>query len=136
MAERVGVRRVAFAGGALGAIGIVALTLLASYSLSSVAVWILLVGAGIGVSTGPSQASALSAVDPAASGTAAAMMSLLRYVGGITGTTILSLALGETATNLSRHHVALWIFAAAFVASAFCALSLTPLTTSKLPPPS
>ena len=103
------------------------LALLPSYSLVSVAAWLLLVGAGIGVSTGPSQASALSAVDPAASGTAAAMMSLLRYVGGITGTAILSLALGESATDLARQHVALWVFAAAFIASALCASRLATL---------
>ena len=127
LAERVGVRRIAFAGGMLGAIGIAALTMLDAYSFSTVAGWVVLVGAGIGISTGPSQAAALSAIDPAVSGTASAMMSLLRYVGGITGTTILSIALGETASDLGRHDVALWIFAAAFVASSLCALALTPL---------
>ena len=92
-----------------------------------VALWALLVGAGIGVSTGPSQASALSAVDPAVSGTASAMMALLRYVGGITGTTILSVALGESAVSLGRHHAALWVFTASFLASALCAVRLKPL---------
>jgi MFS family permease len=129
-AERVGVRRVAVAGGLLGAIGMTLLALLPSYSLASVAGWLLLVGAGIGISTGPSQASALSAIDPAVSGTASAMMALLRYVGGITGTAILSVALGESATDIARQHVALWIFAAAFVGSAACALRLRPLTSS------
>jgi hypothetical protein len=111
----------------MGAAGMTALTLLDAYSFGSVAGWLLLVGAGIGVSTGPSQASALSAVEPGVSATASAMMSLLRYIGGITGTTILSVALGESATDLARHHVALWVFTAAFLASALCATRLTSL---------
>jgi MFS family permease len=127
LADRVGVTPVALAGGLLGATGLAALTLLQSYSLASVAGWLVLVGAGIGISTGPSQASALTAIDPSASGTASAMMSLLRYVGGITGTTVLSIALGANAADLSRQHVAMWVFVAAFLASAACAARLAPL---------
>lgn len=127
LAEQIGVRAVAVAGGAIGAAGMIALTLLGSYTLAAVAGWLLLVGGGIGMTTGPSQASALSAVDPAVSGTASAMMALVRYIGGIAGTIILSIALGESATDLARHHAAMWIFAGSFAVSAMCGLRLAPI---------
>ena len=134
IAEWAGVRRVVFAGGLLGALGMAALTRVGtSFSLVDVGARLLLVGLGLGLSTGPSQAAALSAVDQRLSGRASAMISMLRYVGGIAGTTILSVALGRSADSLTRHHIALWIFAGAFVSSALCALALRPLVGKPVP---
>lgn len=125
VAESIGVRRVTFAGGVAGAVGIALLTQLATAgSLAGLAVGLLLVGLGLGLSTGPSQAAALSAVDPRQSAMASALMQMMRYGGGIAGTGILSVALAGGAGNPARHAVALWCFAGAFAASAGCALLL------------
>ena len=127
-------RRVVFAGGLLGALGMAALAQVgASFSLVDVGWRLLLVGLGLGLSTGPSQAAALSVVDQRLSGRASAMISMLRYVGGIAGTTILSVALGQSADSLTRHRIALWIFTAAFASSSLCALALRPLAGKPVP---
>lgn len=134
MAEWAGVRRVVFVGGLLGALGMAALARVGTaFSLVDAEAPLLLVGLGLGLSTGPSQAAALSVVDQRQSGRAAAMISMLRYVGGIAGTTILSIALGQSADSLARHHIALWIFTAAFASSSLCALALRPLAGKPVP---
>jgi MFS family permease len=118
IAEKVGVKRVVLAGGLAGAAGIVAITQVGmSGSLAGLAAGLLLVGLGLGLSSGPAQASAMSAVDQRQSAMAAALMSMMRYGGGIAGTGILSIALAGGATDSSRHAAALWCFAAAFVVS-------------------
>ncbi len=56
IAEWAGVRRVVFAGGLLGALGMAALARVGtSFSLVDVGARLLLVGLGLGLSTGPSQ---------------------------------------------------------------------------------
>ena len=125
IAELVGVRRVIVAGGCCGAAGIALLTQLGiSGTLRGLSWRLLLVGLGLGLSTGPAQAAALSAVDQRQSAMASALVSMLRYAGGIAGTAILSLALARGVNDRSGHALALWVFAAAFAASALCALSL------------
>lgn len=134
MAEWAGVRRVVFVGGLLSAIGMASLTRVATlFSLVDVGARLLIIGLGLGLSTGPSQAASLSAVDPRQSGRASALISMLRYVGGIAGTTILSVALGQSADSLTRHRIALWIFVGAFATSSLCALALRPLTSEPVP---
>ena len=134
IAEWAGVRRVVFVGGLLGAIGMASLTRAGTpFSLVDVGARLLLVGLGLGLSTGPSQAAALSAVDQRQSGRASAMISMLRYAGGIAGTTILSVALGQSADSLARHHMALWIFGGAFATSSLCAFALRPLASGPVP---
>lgn len=135
ISEWAGVRATVFAGGLLGAVGIASLTRIGpSFALADVAGRLLLVGLGLGLSTGPSQAAALTAVDHRQSGTASAMISMLRYLGGIAGTTILSVALGPHADSLARHHAALWIFVGAFGASCVCATLLTPIRPARCRP--
>jgi MFS family permease len=121
IAERIGVRRVVLAGGVAGAAGIVLLTQLAmAGSLGGLAAGLLLVGFGLGLSTGPAQASALSAVDQRQSAMASALVSMARYAGGIAGTGILSVALAG-GNDPARHTLALWVFAAAFLSSSLLA---------------
>jgi MFS family permease len=118
LADRAGARPVVLVGGVLGAAGILSLTRLGSpLSLVSVGARLLFVGLGLGLSTGPSQAAALSAIDPRRSAMASAQLSMLRYLGAVAGTSILSAALGQSADNLARQQAALWIFGAAFAAS-------------------
>jgi MFS family permease len=125
IAEAVGVRRVVVAGGLAGTLGIVALTQVGiGGSLLGLALGLLLVGFGLGLSTGPSQAAALSAVDQHQSAMASALMSMMRYAGGIAGTAVLSVALAGDPRDATRHAAALWSFAAAFAASAACGVML------------
>jgi MFS family permease len=125
IAERVGVRRVIVTGGWCGAAGIALLTQLsAAATLRGLSWRLLIVGFALGLSTGPAQASAMSAVDQRQSAMAAALLAMLRYAGGIAGTAILSVTLGRSGGSAAGHRLALWCFAASFAASALCALVL------------
>jgi MFS family permease len=128
LVEWVGVRLVVAAGGLVGALGVTALTLLpAAASARQVGVRLLLVGLGLGLSTGPANASAITAVPPEQSAIGSAAMSIMRYFGAIAGTLILSLALGTGEAAVARQHLALWIFVAALVVSAILGATLPPM---------
>jgi nitrate/nitrite transporter NarK len=125
IAEWIGARRVIATGGWCGAAGIALLTQLsAAATLRGLSWRLLLVGFALGLSTGPAQASAMSAVDRRQSAMAAALLAMSRYAGGIAGTAILSLTLGRSGGSAAGHRLALWCFAASFAASALCALAL------------
>ncbi|MEQ1759540.1 MAG: MFS transporter [Vicinamibacterales bacterium] len=129
LAERIGSRITVLAGGVAGAVGVASLVPLSSMARAGapisalhVAVPLVVVGLGLGLSTGPSQAAALSAIDPHRSGMASAAIATLRYIGAIVGTAILGLALSGDSSSLAGQQAALWCFAAAFVLSAVAAL--------------
>ncbi len=131
LAERIGSRVTVFAGGLAGAVGVLSLVPLSSMARAGtptspmqVAVPLVVVGLGLGLSTGPSQAAALSAIDPHRSGMASAAISTLRYMGAVVGTAILGLALSAGGTSLVAQQRALWCFAVAFALSAGVALKL------------
>jgi MFS family permease len=129
LGEWVDVRVVVAAGGVLATAGVVGLTRLTSSALpSEIGMRLLLVGLGLGLSTGPANASAISAVPVHQSAMASATVSMLRYLGAICGTVILSLALaaGPAGTQL-----ALWMFAAALAASVALGLALPPLPNAR-----
>ena len=88
---------------------------------------LLIVGLGLGLSTGPANASAISAVPQEQSGIASATVSMLRYFGAIAGSLILSLAFAPGAEGAARQHLALWAFVAALIVSAVLGLMLPPL---------
>ena len=97
LAERLGTKNTLFVGLSLGLVGLFSLVYATNVeSLSGIAVSIGFVGGGIGTVMGPTQAAALSAVDPSQSGVAAGVLSTMRYLGGITGITIISVALADT----------------------------------------
>ena len=128
LVEWAGVKPVVASGGALAALGVLALSALpAAASPRDVGVRLLLVGLGLGLSTGPANASAVSAVPQHESAIASATVSMLRYLAAITGTVILSFAFAGGAEVEARHHVALWIFVAALGLSAVLGLLLPPL---------
>lgn len=131
LAERFGSQATVLVGGLTGAIGVVSLVPLSSMSRGTapvspmqVALPLLAVGLGLGLSTGPSQAAALSAIEPHRSGMASAAISTLRYLGAIVGTAILGIALSAGGGSLASQQRALWCFAGAFALSAGAALKL------------
>jgi MFS family permease len=128
LAEWVGVKLIVAAGGLIAAVGVTALGALpSSASPRQVGMRLLIVGLGLGLSTGPANAAAISAVQQEQSGIASATISMLRYFGAIAGTLILSLAFAPGADGAARQHAALWAFVAALVASAVLGLALAPL---------
>jgi MFS family permease len=128
LAEWFGVRLVVAAGGVIAALGVIALGALpVSVSSAQVGSRLLLVGLGLGLSTGPANASAISAVPQEQSAIASATISMLRYLGAIAGTLILSLALAPGADGAARQHLALWAFVGALVVSAVLGVILPPL---------
>jgi MFS family permease len=122
LVEYVGVRTVVAAGGIIAAIGVFALTRLPPTAAPrDVAMRLLFVGLGLGLSTGPANASAISAVPQEDSAVASATVSMLRYLGAIGGTVILSIALAGSS------QFALWAFVVALVVSVALGLILPPL---------
>lgn len=83
----------------------------------------LLMGAGIGMTSPPAQASAMSAVERHQAGMASGMMSTLRYLGGVAGTTVLGALLSDSA-NVASHQRPIAVYAAALVVAALLSFSL------------
>jgi MFS family permease len=125
LVERVGVRAVVVAGGLLAAAGVAALAQLPPTASSlQIAGRLLFVGLGIGLSTGPANASALTAVPSQLGATASATVSMLRYLGAIGGTVILGYVFAGGTDGPTRHHVALWMFVGALLVSAVLGATL------------
>lgn len=119
LADRIGARTAVVAGGAAGALGVFGLMQLPpTAGAVAVGVRLLLVGVGLGLSTGPSQAVALHSAPAAHSGVASATVSMLRYFGAVVGTVVIGYALATGADAAARHHTALLIFTSAFGVSA------------------
>ena len=118
LAERLGTKNTLFVGLSLGLVGLFSLVYATNVeSLSGIAVAIGFVGAGIGTAMRPTQAAALSAVDPSQSGVAAGVLSTMRYLGGITGITIISVALADTtrANMMIQSQLCFWIYIGAYL---------------------
>jgi MFS family permease len=125
LVEWVGVKMIVAAGGLIGAFGVTLLGMLPAHaSPRDVGLRLLFVGLGIGLSTGPANAAAISAVPQEQSGVASATVSMFRYFGAIAGTLILSVAFGDSG---SQERLALWAFVAALVASAVFGMTLPPM---------
>ena len=132
LVEWVGVRAVVTAGGLVAAAGVVGLTRLAPTARpAEIGLRLLLVGLGLGLSTGPANASAITAVPAHQSAMASATVSMLRYLGAIGGTVILSIALSGGQAGAGSAF-ALWAFVAALVVSALLGLVLPALPGEKL----
>lgn len=121
LADRFGPRALALAGCALALAGMVVLRLTRLDAPSSLIPALLLLGVGLGLSSPPSQAAAMSAAPREKSGMAAGMLSTLRYVGGVGGI----MALAFVAATERTHEAAIAeLYAAANVFIVACVVAL------------
>ncbi|WP_437634133.1 MFS transporter [Sorangium sp. So ce854] len=125
--ERFGARAVALVGCSLALAGMVLLAARPLVAITDAVPALLLLGAGLGLTSAPSQAAAMSDVPRDRSGMAAGLTSTMRYVGGVAGLTVLGLVLTETRDPeavLREHTTAVAVFGAALLLAIGCALTL------------
>ncbi len=113
LSDALGSRVVAVSGATIGTAG--ASLFVAGGALAPA---LILVGFGIGVSTSPSQAAALGAIEASQAGIASGALSTMRYLGGVIGSGLVALLAA------SPHDPRLWVFPAVLFASGIAALSL------------
>lgn len=127
LTDRFGPRLVAVLGGTSALAGMVLLATWPMTAIADAVPALVLLGAGLGLSSAPSQSAAISDVPREQSGMAAGLTSTLRYVGGVAGLTVLGLVLTDDPSPevaLREHTTSLSIFAAALLAALACALLL------------
>jgi MFS family permease len=88
LSDLVGARIVAVGGSVLAAAGSLVFAVTGG---TVIAVPLVLMGAGIGLATGPAQAAALAAVRSSQAGAAAGALSTMRYLGGVVGSGLVAL---------------------------------------------
>lgn len=118
LADRIGARATITLGVVLSLVAVWRFAGIASMRVPREAiVGLTLLGAGIGLAGAPTQASAMNVVEPSQAGVAAGMFTTLRYLGGVVGMAILSLALGGDARHAdpSRHAASIPFYAGALV---------------------
>ena len=77
----------------------------------------LLMGVGVGMTSPPAQAAAMSTVGREQAGMAGGVVSTMRYIGGVAGTTALGALLADSASPASHQHP-LFVYAGALIAAA------------------
>ncbi|WP_437942577.1 MFS transporter [Sorangium sp. So ce341] len=125
--DRFGPRAVALAGCSLALAGMLLLAARPLSALSDAIPALVLLGAGLGLTSAPSQSAAMSDVPREKSGMAAGLTATMRYLGGIAGLTVLGLVLTDRPEGdvvMREHTMATSIFGAALLVTLGCALLL------------
>ncbi|KYF90142.1 MFS transporter permease [Sorangium cellulosum] len=125
--DRFGPRAVALAGCSLALAGMLLLAARPLSALSDAIPALVMLGAGLGLTSAPSQSAAMSDVPREKSGMAAGLTATMRYVGGIAGLTVLGLVLTDRPAGdvvMREHTMATSIFGAALLLTLGCALLL------------
>ncbi len=125
LSESIGIRITAFVG-TLTSLG--GLYLVSDFgnlgSPSDALLGLVLVGAGLGLSSAPTQAAAMSAVSRTNAGMAGGAVSTARYIGGVIGISVLGYLLGAEQVGVDAHSVAASVYLAALILAAISALAL------------
>ncbi|MGN6688613.1 MAG: MFS transporter [Actinomycetales bacterium] len=124
LADRWGPRPVAVSGALSCLAGLLVLNHTGLSAPGDVRVPLILLGAGIGLSTPAAQTASLSSVSATQSGMAAGAASTMRYLGAVAGIALLGrvLRLDDTrAAVLTQHRMLLAVFAVMLLASLACA---------------
>ena len=127
LSERLGVRRTVAGGAAISIIGIALLVVtFGTPSLVIVTSCVLVFGCGFGLSHGPIQAAALSAIPPQHSGMASGVIATLRYIGGVIGIAALGLLLASDpgGADLTIHRDAFMLYVGSLILTLFLALAM------------
>ena len=117
LSDSIGARTVAVGGSLLATAGALDFAVTGG---AVIAVPLVLMGAGVGLATGPAQAAAMSAARSAQAGTAAGALSTMRYLGGVVGSGLVALLADAGFVDDPR----LLIFPAVLLISAAAALWL------------
>ena len=127
LTDRFGPRPVALAGALLCLGGLLALDRSGLLSPGDVRIPLVLLGAGLGLSSPAAQSASLSAVASGQSGMAAGVASTMRYLGAVIGIALLGRLLdldGSRPQVLAEHRAVLAVFAVTLVGSLLCAAVL------------
>lgn len=127
LTDRHGPRLVAVAGALFSLSGMGVLLGAGLAHVSWIVVGLVLLGAGLGLASSPAQSAAMGVAPRASSGSAAALLATMRYLGGIVGVLLLSLswsAPADVARASAEHQTTLFIFFAALCLALVCALRL------------
>jgi EmrB/QacA subfamily drug resistance transporter len=118
LSERLGARLIALIGCLVSLAG---LFMIADFSKLAVPAHalpgLILVGAGLGLATSPSQSAAMSAVDRSQAGMAGGALSTSRYLGGVLGISVLGALLASNAGVVSHRGAAMCYEVALVIAS-------------------
>lgn len=122
VSEKIGPRLTVFAGCLLTLAALVAIGSFDQiHAPVDVVLGLVLLGAGMGLSTAPSQAASMSAVDRGRAGMAGGAISTIRYVGGVIGISALGLAIGSGESDVIEAHTsAIVVYATALVLATMC----------------
>lgn len=125
-ADRFGARTSVILGSTLGLVAMGVLSMAQPWDVPMALVpWLVMLGAALGFSTGPSQAAALSAVDPRHSGMASGALSMFRYVASVSAITLLGYLLGLTNIGpMAMYQAGFWIYGAGFMITVLLAFGL------------
>ncbi len=127
LTDRFGPRSVALAGALLCLLGLLLLARSGPSAPGDVRLPLVVLGAGLGLSSPAAQAASQSAVAPSQSGMAAGVGSTVRYLGAVIGIALLGRMLdldGSRAQVLAEHRAVLTVFAVTLAASLVCAALL------------
>jgi MFS family permease len=125
VSESVGARTTAFVGTLISLTGLYLLSDFGALaSPSDALIGLVLMGAGLGLTSAPSQAAAMSAVGRDNAGMAGGAVSTARYIGGVIGISTLGYLLGGEQTGIDAHGTAAVVYMAALVLAALSALAL------------
>jgi len=125
--DRFGPRAVALTGCALSLVGMILLAVRPLQGLGDAVPALVMLGAGLGLTSAPSQSAAMSDVPREKSGMAAGLTSTMRYIGGIAGVTVLGLVLTDRPAPdvvMQEHGTAMTIFCVALLVTLGCAAML------------
>ena len=90
LSERLGARTLGLVGCGAAVVGMALVRLTPLTTPSALIVPLVIIGLGMGLSASPSQAAAMSAAPRDRSGTAAGLLSTMRYLGGVAGILVLA----------------------------------------------
>jgi len=125
VSERAGARATALAGTLTSLLGVYVLSDFQSLQTpTDTILGLILVGTGLGFSSAPSQAAAMSAVSRADAGMAGGVVSTSRYIGGVIGISALGYLLGGDQAGVASHSAAATVYLGALVLAALSSLGL------------